>query len=75
METEETYGGKKDYSGYVGAGAIALGAVATYEGVKQLGKRVIIPAFGKAKKWVGSHLKKEEKVVEEAEVVNESEEK
>lgn len=75
METEESYDGGKDYSEYLGAGVIALAGVAIYEGGKQLGKRVVKPAFGKLKKMVGSLRKKEEKVIEEAEVVTESEEK
>lgn len=75
METEESYDSRKDYSEYVGAGVIALAGVAIYEGGKQLGKRVIKPAFGKLKEKVGPLRKKKDEVVEEAEVVTESEEK
>lgn len=74
-EVEESYDSRKDYSEYVGAGVIALAGVAIYEGGKQLGKRVIKPAFGKLKEKVGPLRKKKDEVVEEAEVVTESEEK
>lgn len=74
-EVEESYDSRKDYSEYVGAGVIALAGVAIYEGGKQLGKRVIKPAFGKLKEKVGPLRKKKDEVVEEAEVITESEEK
>lgn len=71
----EDFEGKRDLSGYVGAGTIALAGIAIYEGGKQLGKRVVKPLWGKAKNAVANRRKAKDSAAEEATVEAEPEEK
>lgn len=64
----EEYEGRKDLSGYIGAGAIAFLGVAAWEGGKQLGKRVVAPAWGKLKKAVAKRKAENDSTAEEATV-------
>ena len=74
MEVEnevENYEGKKDLSGYVGAGVIAFAGVAIYEGGKQFGKKVVKPLWSRAKNAYAKRKAERDSAAEETTVETE----
>ena len=71
----ETNVGERDFSQYIGAGVIALAGATIYEGGRQLGKRVIKPAWGRVKEWNANRKKGGNPQPAEEETVQEPDEK